>query len=501
MATVAAGSPLAEALSNAIQPKLVEMGWSSDTGDSALTDYVILMLANGKTQDQIASDLSNDLLGLGEGDTQALDFSSWLFEQIQLLNQQINGQSGAPTSNENGMMQAIPSFTDHETAIPPQADFGGAPQTGDMKMDDAGFAADGVPTGPKSMRSVRGGRGRMLNHINRAMERGDNNLHRIRDQTGGGRINSHGRGPRGRFQNSGGRPQGGRQMGGMGMGNNPMGAGAGNLMNMTQNDQMHLMSLLEEQARMMAQFMPGFVSPAINPAFQQNGGPQRSLFDRVERHKGARSQGSFGNRSQQPEAKNVDTDMDTGPDQMAQDGQDENNTNNICHFNLRCTKKDCPFAHQSPAAPEGTPIDVADPCSYGAACKNRKCTGRHPSPAVKTAHQAEELCRFFPHCTNPHCHFKHPAMPLCRNGGDCSTDGCKFTHLQTACKFNPCLNPSCPYKHAEGQKGAFSDKVWTADSQGEKSHVSDRKFVTDEDGAEELIKPGEEPADNHEIIT
>lgn len=331
----------------------------------------------------------------------------------------------------------------------------------------------------------------MLNQINRSMDRtADSSLHRIRGQPGAGRINSHGRDQKGhRFQNGG--RHGGRQMGGMGMGN-PM-------MQMNPQDQMHLMSLLEEQARMMAQIMPGFMPPAINPAFQQNSPQQgRSLFDRVERQ-GPRP---FGNRQRGHENTGGD-DMDTNPDQNKEGGQqDENNTDAPCRFNLRCTRTDCPYAHQSPAAPEGAPIDPADHCSYGAACKNRKCTARHPSPAVKTAHQAEEMCKFFPNCANPNCHFKHPSMPLCRNGADCTASGCKFTHLQTPCKFNPCLNPNCPYKHAEGQRGAFGDKVWTADGQ-QKSHVSDRKFVAEEnEGEEELIKPGAgNEGSSQEIVT
>ncbi|PYI11445.1 nuclear polyadenylated RNA-binding protein Nab2 [Aspergillus sclerotiicarbonarius CBS 121057] len=492
MATmVAAGTPLAEALGHVIPPKLVEMGWSSDGGDdSALTEYVILMLVNGKTQEQIAGELSNDLLGLGEGDTQALDFSRWLFEQVEVLNHQING-GGAPVPNEPSA-QAIPSFADQDATAPQMSGFDGSVQDTDMSMGD-GTPGDSIPTGPKAMRSGRGGgRGRMLNQINRTMDRGDSALHRVRGQAGAGRINSHGREHgKGRFnQNGGARMPGGRPMGQMGM---------GNMMNMTQSDQMHLMSLLEEQARMMAQIMPGFVPPAINPAFQQNGSPQgRSLFDRVERQRGHRHHGSRGQRHNQHE-QSGDIDMDTKPDQG---DQDESNTDSVCRFNLRCTRKDCPFAHQSPAAPEGAPVDVSDLCTYGAACKNRKCTGRHPSPAVKTAHQAEELCKFFPNCANPHCHFKHPNMPLCRNGADCTAEGCKFTHIQTACKFNPCLNPNCPYKHAEGQKGAFSDKVWTANSQ-EGGHVSERKFVSEGDDTEELIKPDTagDGSQSHEIVT
>lgn len=141
MATVAVGTPLAEALSNAIQPKLVEMGWSSDSSDSALTEYVILMLVNGKTQEQIASELSNDLLGLGEGDTQAVDFSRWLFEQVDTFNQQINGQS-AQTSNDN--VQAIPSFDDQETTTSQVQGHEKGPQSSDTNMSDAGISGDGM---------------------------------------------------------------------------------------------------------------------------------------------------------------------------------------------------------------------------------------------------------------------------------------------------------------------------------------------------------------------
>jgi hypothetical protein len=99
-------SPLAQAVANAIQPKLVEMGWS-DGQESPLIEYIVLMLVNGKTQEQIATELSNDFLGLDEGDTAALEFSHWLFGQVEQLNQQINGVP--PASNATSMGQPIPS--------------------------------------------------------------------------------------------------------------------------------------------------------------------------------------------------------------------------------------------------------------------------------------------------------------------------------------------------------------------------------------------------------
>lgn len=69
------------------------------------------------------------------------------------------------------------------------------------------------------------------------------------------------------------------------------------------------------------------------------------------------------------------------------------------------------------------------------------------------------------------------------------------------CRYNPCLNPSCAYRHNEGQKrGNFADKVWTAGQEGdggegfdragaERKHLSERQFVNEGVG-EELILPG-----------
>lgn len=86
------GTPLADALNAAIQPKLLEVGWGTGgSDDSALAEYIILMLVNGKTQDQIAAELSGDLLNLSPDDPVVHDFSKWLFEQIHILSAQ-NGQ-------------------------------------------------------------------------------------------------------------------------------------------------------------------------------------------------------------------------------------------------------------------------------------------------------------------------------------------------------------------------------------------------------------------------
>jgi len=110
---VALNTPLAKALGSVIQPKLVEVGWSSGgVDDSALSEYIILMLVNGKTQDQIAAELSGDLLNLGPDDPGAVDFSRWLFEQVDMLHNQITGgpasESVVGRGGEGGLLEPVP---------------------------------------------------------------------------------------------------------------------------------------------------------------------------------------------------------------------------------------------------------------------------------------------------------------------------------------------------------------------------------------------------------
>ena len=508
---VATGTPLAEALQNAVQPKLAEVGWSTGAADdSALAEYIILMLVNGKTQNQIASELSNDLLGLGPEDPSANDFATWLFDQVNSLNAQLNGGQDAQ------MGAAQPADV---TTTP--RDQAGQDQTmgdgGDSLPEGAMYVATrhacmtnsltrASPTGPKSMRNGAGKQqrgGRMLGQMNKALDRtGDAALHRIRGGGGVGRINTH---------NNREPPKGPRNMGNrmqnMGQMNSPMSPNA--VMGANPQQQMQLFKMLEEQSRMMAQILgPGQQfpnAPAINPAFfngqqqQQQGQQGKSLFERVEK---PRKNSNFKN-NQRPNAGGDD--METDAPENADSEQKEPSTI-ACRFQLSCTNPSCHFGHQSPAAPPGIALDLTDKCPYGAACTNKKCVASHPSPAQKRAHLSTQVdCKFYPNCTNPNCPFKHPTTPPCRNGADCPErdSGCQFSHSDIMCRYTPCLNPSkyppfrcsvdfprtnssafpdCPYRHNEGQKRSAN---WT-----NPKHVSDRTFVTDADGDEELIIPG-----------
>jgi hypothetical protein len=113
---IALNTPLADALNSVIQPKLMEVGWAQSNDDAALSEYVILMLVNGKTQDQIATELAGDLLSLGPDDPAARDFAQWLFNQIDILQSQMNGGAAQLGTAVAGSFQddAVPMEQDTE---------------------------------------------------------------------------------------------------------------------------------------------------------------------------------------------------------------------------------------------------------------------------------------------------------------------------------------------------------------------------------------------------
>jgi nuclear polyadenylated RNA-binding protein NAB2 len=513
-AQVRENTPLAIALEAAIRPKLVEVGWGG-SDDKDLSEYIVLMLVNGKSQEEIATDLSGDLLGLGPDDPGARDFAAWLFQQVQELSAQQNGvaSSAAPVA----AAETAPDTTQDDLALEDNINDHDMDMTTDAPTELNAYVQNGRlsyakrngltisrPSGPKAMRTGadRGGRGRrMMGQINRTLERpNDSVLHRVGGHTGTSRISTHSRGPPtgprmgpGRLMRGGTNGRGANIAAGLaGMGRNMAGGPAGmngNGMNgwqqPPQQAELDIYAMMQQQAQMMQQMQSMMQGGAFPPQQQPQG---KSLFDRVQRPHNRGRGGMNGHAHVKPhqngQVQGADgEDVDMGTTKREPPNPEET----VCKFNLACTNKDCKFAHQSPAAPPGTTVDVKDVCSFGAACKNRKCVGRHPSPASKMAHQSEQDCKFYPNCQNPRCPFRHPEMPPCRNGGECAVPNCKFTHLQTPCKFKPCTNRTCPFKHEEGQRGAFHDKVWVPGGGGE--HVSERKFV-DEGAPEDAVLPG-----------
>lgn len=506
MSSISEESPLAEQLKNAVQAKVLEAGWTQDDDDTSLAEYIVLMVANGKTQEQIAAELSGELLQDAQG---TAEFAQWLTEQVSLLT---GGANKEDTAQEDTVQEdaPIPAAYDNDLgdAAPDNAFVTDLPVSNQMLTEIS-------PRGPRNSQSgARGGRGGR----GAAQGRGgfDSALHRTR---GNDRINSHVRGaPKGpkNIQTKDVRPGMQKALNGMGqnqqMQNQMMQANqqGGNFPSMSAQQQMDFMAMMEQQARMFAQFMPNMAAGGMNGNMPPNGSPNgRSMFDRVDRGRGgARGRGRGANAqngaNRKPSAEGdaesqADSAMDT-ESTAAASKQDPSQT--VCYFNLRCTNENCPYVHQSPSAPPGIEIDMSNECAFGVACKNSKCNGKHPSPAKLRAFKAEQTCKFWPQCFKPDCPFKHPSMPVCQFGASCTNKDCKFTHLTQKCKFNPCKNPKCPYQHDEGQNKGFAGFQWTKDSANQEQesgaeHVSDRKFVVE--GEEELIKPENEGVEEDSV--
>ncbi|KAF3905953.1 hypothetical protein ABW21_db0202143 [Orbilia brochopaga] len=512
------GTPLAEQLSAAVQQKIVEIGWSSDGEDaSPLSEYIVLMLVNGKTESQITSELSGDLLGLGPEDESVKVFINWMFAELERLSKELGGGStsatgsgGLPTGPaENGQAPDSTSRPDEEMAEDGHENIG----------------LDGIPTGPKAMRNQKTRRpGGIYNQIQRTMDRANDPLRRVQNNRGNdpSRIQKHDplRGPRQGF------PTGPMAMNQrhMGRGQHPphmqstymnaagMNQGFGPMM-MSPEQQFQFLQMMEQQARMMGMMAPGGFMPPMDPAQ-----PGRSLFDRVDNGPKAGANNppngtnnhnqNHNNHHQHQKPRQQaggDMDMDDGTE-TGTDGDAQGQEDVACKFGLRCTKADCPFAHQSPASDPSRPVAfvAGEKCTFGLNCKNKKCTSSHPSPASAGGTAApkptyeQQDCKFWPNCKNPHCPFKHPTnstMPPCRFGSACTKPNCAFAHapqtLDVPCKFKPCLNPHCQYKHEDGQQqGIFENKTWTPG----KPHMSDRRFVTYDGEDEELIIPGQPPS-------
>lgn len=514
---VAVGSQLGEALQTVVLPKLVELGWSTGMQDDTLSEYIILMLANGKTQDQIATELSTDLLDSSPDDAAPMEFAKWLFEQVHQLSAQHNitastiaGPAGVPEISQGDMVSGGDEEMGNGT------DGGEMYVSGSANSHEPCLTRFHSPTGPKAMRNgpKQGRDKRMLGQLTKNLDRsGDNALHRIRGAGGVGRINSHSREP----------PKGPRQAhpqnlnralasgnarpmqaipGLMGPGMGPMQQNGGQFQqpgmygamppNIQQDTMQQMMQMMEAQAAMLAQMTaaggPPFQQPQQGRYQNHNGRP---LADRVEKR--GRQHHERSQQSQNGQTHGGDTAMgddgepkEGGSETANQESKDPKEI--MCRWNMRCTKSDCVYAHQSPVSVGGVAVDTSMECPHGVACKNTRCTGRHPSPAKKLEFQNKTECQYGPNCARANCPFIHSAAPACKNGADCDAADCQYWHSPIKCKFPSCTNPRCPFKHEPGQKkGPFKNATLILNG-GEKQHVSERKFVADE-ATEELITP------------
>ncbi|CED83875.1 Nuclear polyadenylated RNA binding protein [Phaffia rhodozyma] len=82
----------------------------------------------------------------------------------------------------------------------------------------------------------------------------------------------------------------------------------------------------------------------------------------------------------------------------------------LCKFALGCTNAACTYSHPSPAATPQTQLVLStEACEAGKNCKDQECVKSHVSPAQLGADHTgptQVLCKF-QNCTNPSCQFLH----------------------------------------------------------------------------------------------
>ena len=427
--SITLGTPPAEALNTAIQEKLVEIGWSVPGEDtSPLSEYICLMLVNGKSQEQIAEELSGDLLGLPKEDNSATVFSAWLFDKVEELK---------ANASDMGSVQA-------------EGGSEGSKQEGTVPEDSAGAEAEGVgvemgesggpPTGPKAMRLATGPRrDRLFNQLNKAMDRSQDNLRRVRPQPGE-RVEKREppKGPRSSTiggQRVGGPPHPGQIGNRVGVNRNGMGRGgpgfgpaggipphlAAHFATMNPQQQMAFYQMIDQQNQILASFMTGGFPPQqglmmtgmpmpgmspmppMPPVSGSNGfrGPLHphqqfqipynmqpqpqipqgaSLFERIEAPQKIVTptqpdtvQNGIDNDDSVVKEVTMETDESFFEDTKGSKLEDEDPFKTACKFANTCTRADCPFAHPTPVAVGRVNISfVEGSCPFGVNCKNRK---------------------------------------------------------------------------------------------------------------------------------
>ena len=84
MSLTAPDTPAATRLRTSVHERLVAEGWTQDD-DSSFAEYVVLMLLNGKKEEEVIAELQGELLENAPG---IPAFVQWLFQQYNQINQE-----------------------------------------------------------------------------------------------------------------------------------------------------------------------------------------------------------------------------------------------------------------------------------------------------------------------------------------------------------------------------------------------------------------------------
>ncbi|EJT96742.1 hypothetical protein DACRYDRAFT_97521 [Dacryopinax primogenitus] len=436
-------SPEQVALQEAVKRDMIERGWQAEDDPATLSEYAVIMLINGKPEDQVDAELSEIIPDYDFG------FSKWLFAEAERIASGIESATPAPPA---------PASPIHRPISPPQSPPQDSPNGPSLKRQRSSSPTGAnkaprtsdAPLAPRAMRDrpLRG-RGRERSLLERMgprpQQKNDEIQARIDAITGG---------------NPGLVPQ---QPGWQGA-PMPMGPGSQDMAAMEMQkqwqDMMAMQMAMMQQMAMMNGGMPFMPGGVVNPNMQAT--PQRADNQRGR----GRGRGRGGS-TQAGQTRNdlVETPALAPPvaptpapvvapapapalkptPAPVSPATLTTIPGTLCKFGLKCTNPMCHYAHPSPVATVESGLVLSEEiCPDGKNCKNPECVRVHPSPANAESKAIAPapavfqgiMCRFGANCTRPDCVFAHPwnkaaqSNTPCRYGIACTRADCVFSHPQ-----------------------------------------------------------------------
>ncbi|KAG8856189.1 hypothetical protein FRB91_001086 [Serendipita sp. 411] len=513
------GTPRADALQTAIHDELVVRGFTTGE-DKVMAEYVLIMLINKKTPEQVNSELS-DFIGPETWDPTFVD---WLFEEA---NKETPGVPHPSEETKQAPAAAAPAFQAIPSVINDQRErererdnrrAGPTPRLYNQAVSGAqkrtASNRSPSPTGSPNKAPRRNNETPSGPRFPRENQQGEGNRRSLKDRLG---LASNGGGfPRDQGPNQMGAPGPNQGPPGMrfpgpspGPGMPPMGVPFGpelqamQAMNpnfavtdMLMQQNALLQGLLHTMANGMQMPMGGMpgmppfagVGPGGPPQFNNGPGPQ----DR--RGRPERRDGPFrGNppQTQNPTTPTTDapapgSSQDAAPivaptpgPPLPPDLFNRPLSPTLCKYGVACGNALCRWSHPSAAASAESGIVLStEACPNGRRCQDKDCTLSHPSVGTNMGIPATQRHPGAPSASPAPNAFSN-AIP-CKFGVNCNRPGCPFSHptptvskSAVPCKFGiHCTRGDCLFSHPPGRVNPASYKGISMTPTPDKPHAN-----------------------------
>lgn len=472
-------------LQQLIKRELARRQWSDGDDDEVMAEYILVMLANNKTADQIANELE-ELVGDSNAESSGSEsvkvFVDWLFAERAAVSinsdHLIDSQSVTASSGTRSREQWRTNETKRRSLSPNRA-----------AIRDEGVA---IPAGfNNDIRRNQRGEGRW----------GDDRRHQQSDH-GSAFPNPHPRNARRQAD-----PNTHTHL--RNEGKELLNGHSGNNVNHAAMDDPSLHSATGERKllRIMGQGGNQLFQKSLQNTNRLQQTPPLSIFSRVS-VPDPRAQEFVPSEQLPPQEQISDGNLFSRLDPMVPWNQLPSSITvndsltamhdstfpskptdaSLCRYSLRCTNPMCCFSHPSASAVSQhqktgkEPLVLRqEPCRFQRDCTNAECSFSHVSPAVtfvlakterrvdalgnSTSSPAATACHFQMQCKNPACTYAHydPATGQVVPGPALQSSATASEALSTEntpCRFgHECTRRGCHFSHPPGHSLHISDRL------------------------------------------